>query len=105
MKPVLFSKEVDYDSKTCELFHFKFGLRKFIAFLGAVVWLRMLALMSGFEAFNLGRRILPIVKTLSEIWTFLFIVFFFFGASYTVSYSMTNQLMTEIWLGTYKMSF
>merc|ERR1712012_962671 len=41
--------------------------RAFVAFIGAANWFRMLDLLSSLEILDLGRRILPIWKTLTEI--------------------------------------
>lgn len=78
---------------------------KLIAFHGAATWVRVLWILSGLEALNLGTRILPIGKTLMHIFSFLFIMVFFFGAAFTVAYSLTTLRMSEIWISTYQMAF
>jgi len=85
---------------------FKEGaLRILIAFLGAVIWLRLLVLISGLEVLSLGPRILPIAKTLGEMTPFLFVMTFFFCAAFTVSYAMTEITASSLLLDTYRMAF
>lgn len=80
-------------------------VRPLIAALGAIIWMKVLGMLSGLEFMNLGNRIIPIRKTLGEISSFIFVMLFFLGAALTVSYAMTNQLLSSLILNTYGLAF
>jgi len=79
--------------------------RLLIAVLGAILWIRVLGVLSGLEVMSLGTRILPIAETLGEMSSFLFVMLFFFMAAFTVAYAMVDDSAMVLLQDTYQMAF
>jgi len=79
--------------------------RPLLGLVGAQKWIVTFWQCRPFQTFDFGLRILPIIKALGEVVSFLFVMLFFFGASYQVSFAFTDQPMSSIIFNTYRMGF
>jgi len=79
--------------------------RALLALLGCMKWVTLLYGCRGFQHWKIGLRILPVLAALSEVASFLMVMIFFFGASYSASYALTDAKMSEIVTNTYRMQF
>lgn len=79
--------------------------RPLLGLAGALKWIVTFWRCRSFQTFSFGLRILPIVKALGEVVSFMFVMLFVFGASYQVSYAFTEEPMSNLVFNTYRMGF
>eukprot|EP00929_Paragymnodinium_shiwhaense_P040745 TRINITY_DN21223_c0_g2_i1.p1 TRINITY_DN21223_c0_g2~~TRINITY_DN21223_c0_g2_i1.p1 ORF type:complete len:739 (-),score=70.92 TRINITY_DN21223_c0_g2_i1:341-2338(-) len=70
---------------------------------GCLMWFRLLWTLRTVERLNVGRRILPILGSLTQASSFLLVSLFFFGASMQVSLAFTEKELGAIFFDTYRM--
>eukprot|EP00929_Paragymnodinium_shiwhaense_P040741 TRINITY_DN21223_c0_g1_i1.p1 TRINITY_DN21223_c0_g1~~TRINITY_DN21223_c0_g1_i1.p1 ORF type:complete len:243 (-),score=14.75 TRINITY_DN21223_c0_g1_i1:261-989(-) len=70
-----------------------------------LMWFRLLWTLRTVERYNVGRRVLPILGSMTRASSFLLVAMFFFGASMSVSLAFTDKDVSAIFFDTYRMGF
>lgn len=81
--------------------------RYMVGLVAGSAWIRVLVILSGFETWDMGKTILPILLTMLKMvqWRILFVVSMFLASVGCVSYAMSDQDPSWLLLHVYQLAF